>query len=482
MSDSKTVNQIKKEYPIYIGGKWVNTEETYTLEFPYNGEAFAKVALATPKEAEEAVNQALSAKKAMAELPLWKRAEILNRAADLLMERQDQIAELLVYETGKILRDTKAEVGRAASTLRFSAEAARSLQGEMIPIDAMQGGEGRLTFTVREPIGVVGAITGFNFPLLLAAHKVGPAIAGGNPTLLKPAPQTPLSSFELARMFEEAGLPKGGLSVITGDVEVGEYLVRHPGVPVISFTGSSEVGKRISEIAKYKKVLLELGSNSGTIIDQNTDLDFIVNRCVTGGFSAAGQSCISVQRVFVHQDLYETFLHLLREKVAGLKTGDPFAEDTDVPALISFDATMRVANWIYEAVESGARLLAGGKVTGRILEPTILADVTPDMKVSCEEIFGPVIVVAPFETFEDAVEQINNSRYGLQAGVFTNNMSHAFYAIKNIESGGIQINDIPSFRADHMPYGGVKDSGMGKEGPKYSLEEMTVSKLVSFRM
>ncbi|KAB2336301.1 aldehyde dehydrogenase family protein [Cytobacillus depressus] len=473
---------LEKVYPIYIGGKWSNTKETYPLEFPYNGEVVTNVALATTKEAEEAVDSAISAKKVMAELPLWKRAEILNRAADLLIERQDALAELMVYETGKIFRDTKTEIARSASTLRFAADAARALQGDMIPIDAMKGGEGRLMFTIREPIGVIGAITGFNFPLLLAAHKVGPAIAGGNPTVLKPAPQTPLSSFELARIFEEAGLPKGGLSVITGDVEVGEYLVKHPNVPVISFTGSSEVGKRISEIARYKKVLLELGSNSATIIDKDSNIDYAIDRCVVGGFGASGQSCISVQRVYVHKEYYEEFLERLAAKINNLKIGNPFDEDTDVSTLISFEATSRVSGWVREAVESGARLLAGGEVKGRILEPTLLADVTSDMKVSCEEIFGPVIVVSPFESFTNVVDLVNDSRYGLQTGVFTNNINNAFYAIKNIESGGININEIPSFRADHMPYGGVKDSGIGKEGPKYSLEEMTVEKLVSFRI
>jgi acyl-CoA reductase-like NAD-dependent aldehyde dehydrogenase len=468
--------------PLFMGGNWLRTETTYPLEFPYSGEVFTNVSLASTKDAEMAVEIAISAKKSMSELPLWKRAEILNRAADLLLEREEEIATLIVFETGKILKDARGEVKRSVSTLRFAAEAARQLHGEMIPIDAMQGGEGRLAFTIREPIGIIGAITGFNFPLLLAAHKVGPAIAGGNPTILKPAPQTPLSSFEFAKILEQAGLPQGGLSVITGDAEVGEYLVRHPEIPVITFTGSSQVGKRISEIARYKKVLLELGSNAATIIDANADLDLAIERCTIGGFSAVGQSCISVQRVYVHQDIYNQFLEQLAIKVKNLKIGDPFAEDTDVPTLISFEATQRISEWVKEAVELGARLLVGGKINGRILEPTLLAEVTPDMKISCEEVFGPVITVAPFQSFSDAVDLVNRSRYGLQAGVFTNNMSHAFYAIKHIEAGGIQINEVSNFRADHMPYGGVKDSGMSKEGPKYALEEMTVPKLVSFRM
>ncbi|MBI0579862.1 aldehyde dehydrogenase family protein [Neobacillus cucumis] len=468
--------------PICIGGEWITLDKTYPIEFPYTGEVIAQVSLTTLKEAEEAVMTAVAAKKVMSEIPLWKRAEILNKAADLLTGREEEIASLIVYENGKTLSDAIGEVKRTVSTLRFSAEAARDLHGEMIPIDAMQGGEGRLAFTIREPIGVVTGITGFNFPLLLAAHKIGPAIAGGNPVILKPAPQTPLSSFEFAKILAEAGLPLGGLSVITGDAEVGEYLVKHPEVNLITFTGSSEVGKKISGIAKYKKVLLELGSNAATIVDSNANLELAIDRCYTGGFGTVGQSCISVQRVYVHKDSYEQFITRLAKKISSLKTGDPFNEETDIPTLISMAATNRVSDWIGEAITAGARLITGGHIKGRILEPTLLADVTQEMKVSCEEIFGPVIVVSPFNDFKDAVDQVNQSRYGLQAGVFTNNLNHAFYAIKHIEAGGVQINEVSNFRADHMPYGGVKDSGMGKEGPKYTLEEMTVPKLVGFRM
>ncbi|WP_257352273.1 aldehyde dehydrogenase family protein [Pseudalkalibacillus decolorationis] len=482
MSTVTNVINLDKIAPIFIDSKWTVTETTYTLTFPYTGEAITEVSLATRKEAEKAVQSAVSAKKDVAELPLWKRAAILNKAAELVSQRQEELATLIVYETGKTLRDAKGEVNRAVSTLRFSAEAARSLHGDMIPIDAMEGGEGRISYTIREPIGVVAAITGFNFPLLLAAHKLGPAIAGGNPVILKPAPQTPLSSLELAKIFEQSGLPQNGLQVLTGDAEVGEYLVVHPETALITFTGSSKVGKQIRQIAGYKKVLLELGSNAATVIDCGANLDLAVERCVMGSMSSVGQSCISVQRVFVHETLYEEFIDRVKDVVTGLKTGDPFSENTDVPSLISLEASERISDWIQEAVESGARLLAGGNLKDRILEPTLLADVKPDMKVSCEEIFGPVITVAPFISFVDAVNEVNNSKYGLQAGVFTNNMSHAFYSIKHIQAGGVQINEVSNFRADHMPYGGVKDSGMGKEGPKYALDEMTVPKLVGFRM
>ncbi|MET3504562.1 aldehyde dehydrogenase family protein [Halalkalibacter oceani] len=473
--------EIKSPVPISIGGNWLTLEQTYPLEFPYTGEVIAHVSLATVEEAEEAVNLAVSAKKKLAELPLWKRAEILNKAADKLIERIEEIAALIVFENGKSIKDARGEVIRTASTLRFSADAAKELQGEMIPIDAMEGGEGRLAFTLREPVGIVAAISGFNFPLLIGAHKIGPALAGGNPVILKPSRATPLSSIELAKILAEAGLPAGGLSVLTGGAAVGEYLVKHPDVDLVTFTGSSAVGKHLSEIAKYKKVLLELGSNAATIVDEDANIELAVERCYAGGFGSVGQSCISVQRVYVHKTNYEEFLQRLGQKIASMKIGNPFDEETDVPTLISQDETKRISEWIKEAESLGARIITGGNTNGRILEPTLLADVTSDMKVSCEEIFGPVIATAPFEDFSEAVELVNHSRYGLQAGLFSNNMQNIFYAIKHIQAGGVQINEVSNFRADHMPYGGMKDSGIGKEGPKYALEEMTTKKLVCFQ-
>jgi acyl-CoA reductase-like NAD-dependent aldehyde dehydrogenase len=353
--------------------------------------------------------------------------------------------------------------------------------GIEFPWDAAMGGEGRLGYTMRVPIGVISAITPFNFPFNLVAHKVGPAIASGNAIVLKPAEKTPLSSLFLAELFQEAGLPDGVLNIIPGlGPELGKTLITHPYVKKITFTGSPEVGKQIRQMAEFRKVTLELGSNSALIVDQDVDIEQIIERVVEGSFSYNGQVCISIQRIYVHRSLYETFLKLLIDRTKKLVIGSPLDEDTEITAVISKPSLDRLTSWISEAVQEGAKVAYGGTVQGQVMVPAILTDVPHQTKVIQEEVFGPIVSVLPYDQLEEAVRSVNDSRYGLNAGVYTNNLKHAFYCVNHIETGGVLINDIPTFRLDHMPYGGIKDSGLGREGVKFAVAEMMEEKFISF--
>ena len=344
------------------------------------------------------------------------------------------------------------------------------------------GGENRVTYTVREPIGVIAAITPFNFPMNLVAHKVGPALAAGNSVVLKPASQTPLSAYKIAELFAEAGLPAGVLNVVIKWSIVGDVLPKDSRVKKITFTGSPEVGKYIKENAGLKRVTLELGSNSALIIDENTNIESIIPRVVTGAFSFQGQVCISIQRIYVHQSLFDEFIAAFVQETEKLKIGDPLDENTDLSAMISKEDVKRAKSWIEEAVANGATIAYGGHAGARIMKPTILLNVSAAEKISCQEAFAPVVHVNSYEHFTDAIDLVNDSDYGLQAGVYTSNLHHAFQATKQLNVGGVLINDIPTFRVDHMPYGGVKMSGMGREGIKYAIEDMTELKLVSFKL
>lgn len=472
-----TKQQVKKY--LRINGEQVETETYNTLYSPYSGEAIAEIPVATEVETDKAIQAAYESRKVMAKMPAWKRAEILEKLALLLEERLEEAAKIIALEAAKPLKTARQEVERTVETYKFAAEEAKRIHGETLSLDAARGGENRLAYTVREPIGVIGAITPFNFPMNLVAHKVGPAIASGNSIVLKPASQTPLSSFFIAELLEEAGLPAGALNVVTGSGRVvGDKLVTDDRVSMVTFTGSPAVGIGIRNKAGLKKVTLELGSNAAVIIDQGVDIDKVVSRCVTGAFSNQGQVCISLQRVYVHESVADEFIEKFVSETNKLVIGDPLDSETDVSALISPGDVERGISWISEAEQAGTKIVAGGTAEGNVLLPTILVEAEASLQVSCNEVFAPIVLVNKVKSVEEAIEQVNDSRYGLQAGIYTNDIHTALNAADNLYVGGVMINDIPTFRVDNMPYGGVKESGTGREGLKYAVEEMTEMKLV----
>lgn len=466
---------------LFVNGEWIEASKYVPLSSPYSGKVIAEIPAATVEEVDAALEAAFQARKAMAAMPSHQRAHILEKVVFLLEKRADEAAEIIAMEAAKPISAAKAEVARTVQTYKFAAEEAKRIHGETIPLDAAPGGEGRIAYTVREPIGVIGAITPFNFPMNLVAHKVGPALASGNTVVLKPASQTPLSSFFIAELFQEAGLPAGALNVVTGSGSViGDRLVNDDRVQKISFTGSPAVGIGIRNKAGLKRVTLELGSNSAVIIDNGVDISKIMSRCVTGAFGFQGQVCISLQRVYIHEELYDEFVEKFVEATNRLKIGDPLDPQTDVSALITPSDVQRTISWIEEAKQQGAKVAAGGRAEGNILMPTVLLEADPQLKVSCQEVFAPIVLINKIKSVEEAIELVNDSRFGLQAGIYTENIHTALTAAQQLHVGGVMINDIPTFRVDHMPYGGVKESGVGREGIKYAIEEMTEQKLVVF--
>ncbi|WP_230496621.1 aldehyde dehydrogenase family protein [Pseudoneobacillus rhizosphaerae] len=468
---------------LWIDGKTIETNSYYELKSPYSGENLAEVSLAEAEHVQLAILAAERAFIKWKEAPAYFRAEILENVVSLLKQQKEECARIIAKEAAKPIKTARAEVERTIMTYLFAAQEARRIHGETIPLDAAPGGENRVTYTIREPIGVIAAITPFNFPMNLVAHKVGPALAAGNTVVLKPASQTPLSAYKMAELFHEAGLPSGVLNVVTGSGQiVGDVVMKNDRIKMITFTGSPSVGKYIKENAGLKRVTLELGSNSALIIDEKTKIDAIIPRVVTGAFSFQGQVCISIQRIYVHQSLFQSFVEAFVQETEKLKIGDPLDEETDLSAMISKMDVKRAKSWVEEAVANGAKVAYGSQAGARMMKPTILLNVPREEKISCQEAFAPVVHVNSFEQFEDAIDEVNNSDFGLQAGVYTSNLPHAFQAIKQLNVGGVMINDIPTFRVDHMPYGGVKLSGMGREGIKYAIEEMTEVKLVSFKL
>ena len=412
-------------------------------------------------------------------LPAHKRAEILVRVAGALGKRADEVARQITAEAGKPLKAARVEVARAMSTFTMAAVEARTLAGEMVPMDASQAGEGKLAFTQRIPIGVVGAISPFNFPLNLVAHKIAPALAAGCAVVLKPASQTPLSALLLAELEHEAGLPPGWLNVLVGPAsEIGDVLVEDERVTLITFTGSAGVGWKLRERAPRKRVNLELGNATPVIVEADADVEDAAARCAANAFSFAGQSCISVQRIYVQRDAYDAFRAAFVPRVEALVTGDPSDEATDVGPLISPSERDRVLTWIEEAREGGATILTGGRLEGDLLLPTVVEGPASDAKLSCDEAFGPVCTLQPYDTLDEAIDAANATRYGLQAGVFTSSLRTALEASRRLEFGGVTVNEAPTFRADQMPYGGVKDSGNTREGPAWAVREMTEERLV----
>jgi acyl-CoA reductase-like NAD-dependent aldehyde dehydrogenase len=469
------------ERRVFVGGEWVETGDWLDVRSPHSGELVGRVARAGPGEARRAVD---AAERALAApLPAHKRAEILVRVAGALGRRHDEVARLISDEAGKPLKAARVEARRAMSTYTFAAVEARKLAGEVVPMDAARTGEGKLAFTIRAPIGIVGAITPFNFPLNLVAHKIAPALAAGCPVVLKPAGQTPLSALLLAELEEEAGLPAGWLSVVVGPAaEIGDVLVSDDRVKALTFTGSADVGWKLRERAPRKRVALELGNATPVVVDASADIEDVASRMAAHAFSFAGQSCISVQRIYVEREAYEPFLERFVPEVEALKVGDPADEETDVGPVIDDAARERILAWIEEARAAGARVLTGGDLDGGLIRPTVIADAAPGLKVSSEEVFGPVVTVNPYDTLDEAIALANGTRYGLQAGLFSRRLDTALRAARELEFGGVTINEAPTFRADQMPYGGVKESGNTREGPAYAVRELTEERVVVFQL
>jgi acyl-CoA reductase-like NAD-dependent aldehyde dehydrogenase len=461
-----------------IGGQWRQGDSVVPVHDPFTGKILAEVSQASQADAEAAIQSTVDAAKPMGALPSHARYNLLQKIAGALYDRREEFARLMTAEAGKPITDARREVSRAVQTFTVAAEEAKRIPGDVIPLDWTPGTDSHLGILRRFPIGPVLGITPFNFPLNLVAHKVAPALAAGNPILIKPAPQTPLTALLLGEVAVEAGLPPGGLNVLPCNNTVAEKLVVDPRFTLLSFTGSAAVGWALKAKCGKKKVVLELGGNAGVIVEPDADLDFAAQRCAAGGFGYAGQTCISVQRILVHHSVADLFTTKLLLQVARLKGGDPSDEATVVGPLIDQNAAHRIETWISEAVSQGARVLLGGKRMGSVVEATVLSNVTPAMKVSCQEVFGPVVAVTPYRQFDEAIQALNRSDYGLQAGVFTQDVNKVFHAFRRVEVGAVLANEIPTFRADHMPYGGVKDSGIGREGVRAAIEEMTEPRLL----
>ncbi|MEH7336587.1 aldehyde dehydrogenase family protein [Neobacillus drentensis] len=468
-----------------INGQERNESNRETIEVinPYNQEIVAELALATETDLNEAVENAFETfHSTMKKMPAHQRSDILRKAADLLEEKPEDFIDTIVREAGKPIKYSRDEINRSVQVLRFASELAKNITGEVLAMDAAIGGENRMGLVKRIPLGVVGAITPFNFPLNLSLHKIAPAIAAGNTIVFKPAEKTPVSGYKLVKLFQEAGLPDGALNLLMGTGAVGAPLVTNEKVHKVSFTGSLAVGKKIRETAGFKKVTLELGSNSPNIIFEDGDIETAVKRLVVGAFSFSGQVCIHAQRIFVQKSVYQSFLDQFITETRALKIGDPMKEATDIGPMITEKEAERAKLWIDDAVRNGAKIEVGGERNGTILSPTIMTNVDRNMKIIAEEVFAPIVSVIPFETEEEVIGYANDSIYGLQAGVFTQDIDRAIRVADQLEIGGVWINDISTYRQDNLPYGGVKQSGVGREGIKYAIEEMTELKFIGIKL
>jgi acyl-CoA reductase-like NAD-dependent aldehyde dehydrogenase len=461
-----------------VDGKWVEDGDIIDIKAPYDGAIVGRVFQGRRPHAEAAIAAAVKAFGTTRRLPAFERQRVLRRVAEGIAKRKEEFSRTLCQEAGKPIKAARTEVERAIFTFSVAAEESTRIYGEYLPLDWQEYTAGRWGIVKRFPLGPIAGITPFNFPLNLVAHKVAPAIAAGCPMVLKPAPQTPLSSLLMAELVQQAGWPDGGLNVVPLSNDDASQLVTDDRIKMISFTGSAAVGWQIKKNSGKKKVILELGGNAGVIIHNDADIEYAAERCVAGAFGYAGQTCISVQRILVQQSVYGKFTDLFLAGVKSLQTGDPLDESTDVGPLIRETDAQRAADWIHEAMRGGARVLCGGNRKGSIVEPTVLTGTKPEMKVNCQEIFGPVVTVEPYAEFDEALRQINSSAYGLQAGLFTRDAKRMFQAFEELEVGGLLAGDVPTFRIDHMPYGGVKDSGIGREGLRYAIEEMTEPKLM----
>ena len=464
---------------MHIDGSWVDRDKKIDVLNPFDGTVVDTVPAADPSDVDVAIGAAVHGAEVMAGIPAFERYQILHRAADLMQERIDDLGRTITMEEGKTLTEGLGEAARAVETMTLAAEEAKRLTGETLPLDASSNGVGKFGFTLRVPCGVVVAITPFNFPLNLVCHKVGPGLAAGNAVIVKPATDTPLSALKLTEILLEAGVPPAALQCITGSgAVIGDAIAADPRVRKISFTGSRDVGEHICQTAGLKKVTMELGSNAPLIVMSDADLDKVTDATATTGFANAGQVCISAQRVMVNQNVYGDFIDALTPKVDALTTGNPLEEGVTMGPMIRETDAARVSDWIQEAVGSGARVVTGGDRTGTLHAPTVIADVDPKMQISCNEVFGPAVAVSRFDSIEEAISNANDTNYGLSAAIFTENIDWAMQFAQRVNSGNIHINWGTMWRADFMPYGGLKESGMGKEGPKYAVEEMTETKMV----
>lgn len=471
------------ESKLFIGGRWVDGGPLLEIRNKYSGELIGALPTARREDVDAAIAAAEQAAPVMAEMPSHKRGEILARTAVLLRERRDDFARTIAAEAGKALKYARVEVDRGISTFTIASEEAKRIHGETIPLDAVPAGEGYFGFWMRRPVGVIAAISPFNFPLNLVAHKVAPALAAGNSLVLKPASSTPLTAVKLCEILAEAGLPAGALNLIIGPGgTVGEWLTTDPRVAKITFTGSAPVGRHIMSVAGIKKVTLELGNTSPVVIAPDADLDFVAKRCAVGAYYNSGQVCLSVQRVYSQRSVYESFAEKFVQASEAMVVGDPLDERVDVGPMIDSHEVDRIEGWVKEAQSGGAHVLTGGKREGVVYYPTVLAEVKPEMKVVAAETFAPVASVIPCDTFEDALVQADRTDYGLQASVFTRDINRVFQAIKRLNFGGVIVNDTPVFRADHMPYGGNRQSGLGREGVRFAIEDMTNIQMVAIRL
>lgn len=468
------------EYGALLNGQWVKTGDAIEVRSPYNDALVAVVHRAGPKEIEQAIADATRAFQVTRKLPSWKKAEVLMKVSEGILARREDLARTIALEAGKPIRTARLEVDRAAFTFQVAAEETKRHYGEIVPLDWLPGTENRVAHIHRVPLGPIAGIAPFNFPLNLVAHKVAPAMAAGNPIVLRPASATPVSALKLGEIIQEAGWPDGGYSVVTSATKDAAPLIEDPRIKLLTFTGSPAVGWSLKGKAGMKRVTLELGGNAGVIVHDDADVKYAAERVAWGGFSYAGQSCISVQRVYASAKIYEDFVDDLIPRVKALVVGDPLEEKTDVGPVIDRGAAERVEEWLAEAKAGGAEVLAGGKRDGNLVEPTVLASLQEDMNVSCQEVFGPLVGLFQYTDVNQAIHSVGASDFGLQAGIFTQDMNIVNKAFEEIEVGGLMVNDVSTFRIDHMPYGGVKQSGFGREGLRYAIEEMTELKLITF--
>jgi glyceraldehyde-3-phosphate dehydrogenase (NADP+) len=464
--------------PFLIGGEWRATDHLQDVRSPFNGETLARVSYASRGDVEDAIAVAASTAAEMRALPRYEVAEALRRIADYIKAHREDFARTITNEAGKPITAARGETDRAISTFTFASEEARRFTGESVPVDAQAVGRGRIGWMERIPRGVIFGITPFNFPLNLVAHKVAPALASRNTIIVKPSPRTPLTAIMLGEAFLSSGLPKGALQVVPMEIQEIDLLLTDERVAMISFTGSAEVGWKLRERAARKAVTLELGGNAPVIVDETADIAYSVERSAMAAFSYAGQVCISAQRLFIHEQIADEWTSRFVERAKNLRMGDPLDEKTELSVMINEEAARRAESWINEAINAGARLLCGGTRRGALLDATVLTDVHSEMRVCSEEVFAPIATIQTFSDFDAALNEANNTRYGLQAGVFTRNMSRAFHASEILEFGGVMINDAPAFRVDNMPYGGVKLSGAGREGVRHAMEEMTEPRMI----
>jgi len=463
-----------KPHPIFLAGRWVESPDVLTVQNPADPGAPAGTTYnATEAQYEEAVEAAVAAFEVTRRLPAYERGRILREISTGIKARREELGRIIALEAGKPIRDALVEVDRAALTFRLGAEEAERMTGEVIPLDLMPSSKDRVGITRRFPIGPIAAISPFNFPLNLAAHKLAPAIASGNPIVLKPPSADPLTMLTVAEIIEAAGVPAGSVSILPMTRELGDRMVADPRFKLLTFTGSPSVGWRMKERAGKKKVVLELGGNAGVIVDRTADLDWAVKRCLVGAFAYAGQVCISVQRMFVHEDAWDAFMGKFVAGASALKVGDPLDPTTDLGPMVDVNAAGRTQRWVDEAVAMGGKVLLGGVADGAFFPPTVLTDVPVHAQVCSNEAFAPLVVAFPFRDLDEAIARVNDSMFGLQTGVFTNDLAGAFRAFGELEVGGVIVNDVPTYRIDNMPYGGVKDSGLGREGLRYAMDDMT---------